>query len=158
MVWKDQVNVLDQQRIFTLLAKGPRLDGYLSQLRRADKLDFASWGGFAQNFADRRIPFEHPSMTAIWERTRSEFLFIPTFSAGASGPYLPGTALKGALHTGYLAARWSEGFLKEIAADFGGDRPPRRPAEAAERMGVGDPGHSRMRMVAISDSITLQPR
>jgi len=30
MVWRDQVNVLDQTRIFKLLAKGPRLDGYLT--------------------------------------------------------------------------------------------------------------------------------
>ena len=45
MVWKDHVNVLDQRRIFRLLAKGPRLDGYLAQLKKADKLDFASWGG-----------------------------------------------------------------------------------------------------------------
>src|SRR5258708_3385232 len=50
MVWRDHVNVLDQRRIFKLLAKGPRLDGYLAQLKKADKLDFASWGGFAQNF------------------------------------------------------------------------------------------------------------
>ncbi len=46
MVWRDQVNVLDQTRIFKLLARGPRLEGYLTQLRRAEKLDFASWGGF----------------------------------------------------------------------------------------------------------------
>jgi CRISPR-associated protein Csm5 len=51
MVWKDQVNVLDQMRIFRLLSKGPRLEGYLTQIRRADRLDFASWGGYAQNFA-----------------------------------------------------------------------------------------------------------
>jgi hypothetical protein len=36
MVWKDHVNVLDQRRIFRLLAKGPRLDGYLTQLKRAE--------------------------------------------------------------------------------------------------------------------------
>ncbi len=59
MVWKDHVNVLDQYRIFRLLAKGPRLDSYLTQLKNAEKLDFASWGGFAQNFAGRRIPFEN---------------------------------------------------------------------------------------------------
>ncbi len=70
MVWKDHVNVLDQRRIFRLLAKGPRLDGYLAQLKKADKLDFASWGGFAQNFAGRRIPFEHPSAIPAW-RTRA---------------------------------------------------------------------------------------
>ena len=46
MIWKDQVNILNQTRIFKLLAKGPRLDSYLTQLKRAEKLDFASWGGF----------------------------------------------------------------------------------------------------------------
>ena len=48
MVWRDQVNVLDQPRIFKLLSKGPRLEGYLAQLHKATKLDFASWGGFAE--------------------------------------------------------------------------------------------------------------
>ncbi len=56
---------------FRLLAKGPRLDGYLAQLKKADKLDFASWGGFAQNFAGRRIPFEHPSSIPFWEQARA---------------------------------------------------------------------------------------
>ena len=37
MVWRDQVNVLDQTRIFRLLSKGPRLEEYLTQLRRATK-------------------------------------------------------------------------------------------------------------------------
>src|SRR3712207_2836507 len=75
MVWKDQFNVLDQDRICRLLGRGPRLEGYLTQLRRAEKLDFASWGGFAQNYAARRIPFEHASMTAYWNDTRAEHLF-----------------------------------------------------------------------------------
>ena len=94
MVWKDQVNVLDQRRIFRLLAKGPRLEGYLTQLKKADKLDFASWGGFAQNFADRRIAFESPAYSAYWNRAVGDSLHIPTFSAGTSGPFLPGAALK----------------------------------------------------------------
>ena len=34
MVWKDQVNVLDQTRIFKLLSRGPRLEGYLQQLKK----------------------------------------------------------------------------------------------------------------------------
>ena len=76
MVWKDHVNVLDQWRIFRLLAKGPRLEGYLNQLKTAEKLDFASWGGFAQNFAGRRIPFEHASSIPVWERAQSQNLFI----------------------------------------------------------------------------------
>src|ERR1700674_2659655 len=82
MVWKDHVNVLDQRRIFRLLAKGPRLEGYLSQLKKAETLDFASWGGFAQNFAGRRIPFEHASSSGYWERARAESLHIPTFASG----------------------------------------------------------------------------
>ena len=92
MVWKDHVNVLDQRRIFRLLAKGPRLEGYLAQLKKADKLDFASWGGFAQNFAGRRLPFEHASSIPFYERAHAADLFIPTFATNASGPYLPATA------------------------------------------------------------------
>src|ERR1700733_7145261 len=81
MVWRDQVNVLDQPRIFRLLSKGPRLEGYLAQLHKATKLDSASWGGFAQNYADRRIPFEDAAYTPYWERAQAESLSIPTFAA-----------------------------------------------------------------------------
>src|SRR5689334_2248124 len=82
MVWKDQVNVLDQRRIFKLLSKGPRLDGYLAQLRRARQLDFASSGGFAQNFAVRRVPFEHLASSAYWNRASGDPLHIPAFARG----------------------------------------------------------------------------
>jgi CRISPR-associated protein Csm5 len=81
MVWRDQVNVLDQPRIFKLLSKGPRLEGYLTQLHRATKLDFASWGGFAQNYADRRIPFEDAAYASYCDRAPVESLSIPTFAA-----------------------------------------------------------------------------
>jgi len=151
MVWKDQVNVLDQRRIFRLLAKGPRLEGYLAQLRRADKLDFASWGGFAQNFADRRIPFEHPSSSAYWERARGDSLHIPTFHAGCEGPYLPGSAIKGALRTGMLFARWKDGLPQNLSWPQG-ERPGRRPGEAVEEQALGHSGASLMRAVSISDS------
>src|SRR5450631_3625056 len=104
MVWKDQVNVLDQNRIFKLLSRGPRLEGYLTQLKKATKLDFASWGGFAQNYADRRIPFSDASLSKHIDRAQGDSLNIPLFAAGTSGPYLPATALKGALHTGMLHA------------------------------------------------------
>lgn len=152
MVWKDQVNVLDQRRIFRLLAKGPRLDNYLAQLKRADKLDFASWGGFAQNFAGRRIPFENPASTACWERARADSLHIPTFVSGPDGPYIPGTALKGALRTGMLFASLKNGNLDQVAAQFRGDRPPRRPAEAVEDSKLGAAGGNRMRVFRASDS------
>ncbi len=156
MVWKDHVNVLDQRRIFRLLAKGPRLDGYLSQLKKADKLDFASWGGFAQNYSGRRIPFEHPSSTQYWERTHAEHLFIPTFSTGPRGPYLPATALKGALRTGVVHGRISErllGDLAERAASEG--RLPRRPAISAEEAALGSGGADAMKFVAAADSGTV---
>ena len=152
MVWKDQINVLDQPRIFRLLSKGPRLDGYLAQIKKAEKLDFASWGGFAQNFAGRRISFEHPSSTPCWERARGEVLFIPTFSAGPNGPFLPASALKGALRTGVVATRIGPGALREVASKLQSDRPPRRPAESLEAQSVGPPGTSRMKAVGLSDS------
>src|SRR5258708_4221848 len=149
MVWKDHVSVLNQRRIFRLLAKGPRLEGYLTQLKKADKLDFASWGGFAQNFADRRIPFEHASCSAYWDRASGESLNIPTFSCGASGPYLPGAAIKGVLRTGMLFANLKPGMLRDVAPMFQGDRPPRRPAEGPEAQALSGSGHSRMRAIAV---------
>jgi CRISPR-associated protein Csm5 len=148
MVWKDQVNVLDQTRIFRLLARGPRLDGYLAQLRKATKLDFASWGGFAQNFSQRRIPFEDAQSTAIWNAAPSEVLFIPTFAANYRGAYLPASALKGALRTGLVFSRWSTGTLDRVAAAMEGDRVPRRPGEAAE----ANSGASQMKVLAAADS------
>ncbi len=152
MVWKDAVNVLDQTRIFRLLSKGPRLEGYLAQLKKATKLDFASWGGFAQNYAERRVPFEHPSLTALFEKAPAELLFIPTFAAGASGPYLPGTAIKGSLRTGALVNGWKDNTTKELAERFAGERPPRRPAIAVEEQVLGGGGSDRMRYESASDS------
>ncbi len=153
MVWKDHVNVLDQRRIFRLLAKGPRLDGYLAQLKKAEKLDFASWGGFAQNFAGRRIPFEHLSSIPLWERAPAQNLFIPTFAESPSGPYVPGTAIKGALRTGSVFDRFSEGVMRDLAERIAkDDRPPRNPAMKAEEAVLGGGGSNRMRRVSAGDS------
>ncbi len=152
MVWKDHVNVLDQWRIFRLLAKGPRLEGYLNQLKTAEKLDFASWGGFAQNFAGRRIPFESAAYSAYWNRAAGDSLHIPTFAAGASGPYLPATAIKGALRTGMVFANWRDGMLQNTLARVKGERMPRRPAEGVEESALGPAGSNRMRLIAAGDS------
>ena len=136
-----------------MLAKGPRLEGYLTQLKTADKLDFASWGGFAQNFAGRRIPFEHSSSIPVWERARSENLFIPTFATNTSGPYLPATAIKGALRTGAVFDRWNEKTLRELASRMEEDpRPPRNPAGKAEDAVLGGHAGNRMRRVGTADS------
>ena len=148
MVWKDQVNVLDQTRIFKLLARGPRLEGYLAQLRKAAKLDFASWGGFAQNFSQRRVPFESAEMTAVWNAAPSESLFIPTFAASYRGPYLPASAIKGALRTGLVFSRWSSGVIDRLAASLENDRVPRRLAEGAEANAQA----SQMRVLSMADS------
>lgn len=156
MVWKDHVNVLDQRRIFRLLAKGPRLEGYLSQLKKAEKLDFASWGGFAQNYAGRRIPFEHASSTQFWERARAEYLFIPTFANGPRGPYLPGTAIKGALRTGVVHGRMTERLLQDVSTRIGSEgRLPRHPAGSLEDAALGPAGADTMRLISASDSNTI---
>jgi CRISPR-associated protein Csm5 len=152
MVWKDHVNVLDQWRIFRLLAKGPRLEGYLNQLKTAEKLDFASWGGFAQNFAGRRIPFENAAYSAYWNRAAGESLHIPTFAAGASGPYLPATAIKGALRTGMVFANWRDGMLQDTLARVKGERLPRRPSEPVEDQALGQGGSNKMKLIGAGDS------
>lgn len=148
MVWRDQVNVLDQPRIFKLLARGPRLEGYLAQLRKATKLDFASWGGFAQNFSQRRIPFEDPGSSAIWNSAPPHSLFIPTFAADHRGAYLPGSALKGALRTGLVFSRWTIHTIERVAAAMDGDRVPPHVAESAE----GSAAASQAKVIAIADS------
>ena len=148
MVWKDHVNVLDQRRIFKLLARGPRLEGYLAQLRKATKLDFASWGGFAQNFSERRIPFENQEAATIWNSVPPESLFIPTFAADHRGPYLPASALKGALRTSFVASRWTAGTMDRIAASLDSERVPRRLSDSAE----AGSGASQTKIVSIADS------
>lgn len=155
MVWRDQVNILDQNRIFKLLAKGPRLEGYLAQLRKSEKLDFASWGGFAQNFAGRRIPFEHASSTQFWNSTRAENLFIPTFATGPHGKLIPGTAVKGALRTGLVHARIGEKQMKDAAARAEDSRSLRRIGPAAEDSALGVSGQAMMRGIAPADSASV---
>jgi CRISPR-associated protein Csm5 len=154
MVWRDQVNVLDQKKIFRLLAKGPRLDSYLAQIRRAEKLDFTSWGGYAQNYALRRIPFDHASASQHYQRARAEDLFIPTFAAApAGGIYVPASILKGVLRTAMLADRATEGQWKDLAARLeDAERLPRRPAEPVEAAVIGNGGSSRTRPLMLADS------
>jgi CRISPR-associated protein Csm5 len=159
MVWKDQVNVLDQRRIFRLLAKGPRLDTYLGQIRRADKLDFASWGGYAQNYASRRIPFEHPSSAAYYARAAAEHLFIPTFAAAAGGGiFVPGSAIKGALRRAVLLDMATEQHWKQaLEAVQRAERPPRAPAALLEESVFGNRNADRLRGLMVSDSAPVPP-
>ncbi|MBI4891804.1 MAG: hypothetical protein HY821_14355 [Acidobacteria bacterium] len=157
MVWKDQVNVLDQRRIFQLLAKGPRLDTYLNQIRKADKLDFASWGGYAQNYASRRIPFEHPSSAQYYARTAPEHLFIPTFATAAKGGlYVPGSALKGPLRNALLIEKATAGHWSQLSAKIqASERPPRQPGAALEASVLGSGGSARTRALLLADSDSI---
>jgi len=154
MVWRDQVNVLDQMRIFRLLAKGPRLDSYLAQIRRADKLDFASWGGYAQNFALRRIPLESPDLAKLFERARPDDLSIPTFATTQGGVYLPASALKGPLRTGLVIAKASEAHFRDLAARTA-DGPVRRAAGSLETAVLGNSASVKTRALLIADSAAV---
>ncbi|HNY39351.1 MAG TPA: hypothetical protein PKJ41_03120 [Bryobacteraceae bacterium] len=149
MVWKDQINILDQKRIFRLLSRGPRLDSYLAQIRRAEKLDFASWGGYAQNFALRRIPLDEPSLAAHFDRAHPEDLFIPTFATTPRAAiYLPASALKGPLRTAMIVSRTS---LKQVESQVN-HAATRSAARFLEQAILGDSGSSRTRPLCISDS------
>lgn len=154
MVWKDQVNVLDQKKIFRLLAKSPRLDSYLSQIRRADKLDFNSWGGYAQNYALRRIPLESPALSRVFERALPEQLFLPTFAVAPSGGiYVPATALKGVMRTALLAARLNPAHWSMLGDKLEtAERAPRSPAEILESAALGSHGQARTRGFLLADS------
>ncbi len=153
MLWRDQINVLDQTRIFKLLSRGPRLEGYLGQLRKATKLDFASWGGFAQNYADRRIPFEDPAYTPYWNSASAESLSIPIFAKSKDGPFVPGSAIKGALRTAYVFSRVKPAPIRELAEKLAaGERLPKKPADNMEQHAAGSGGSDRMRAVSIGDS------
>lgn len=148
MVWKDQVSVLDQTRIFKLLARGPRLEGYLGQLRKATRLDFASWGGFAQSFSQRRIAFDNSDSTSIWNAAPTEALFIPIFASTFRGAYVPASSIKGVLRTGLVHSRWSTATMEKIASSLEGDRVPRRIADASENQA----GASQVRILSMADS------
>lgn len=155
MVWKDHVNVLDQNKIFALMAKRPVFEGYLTQLRKAEKFDFQNWGGLAQSAALRRIPFESPAYSPIWDRARADDLFIPTFMKSAQGHYLPGTAIRGALRTAMVHKVWTERGEKLFEAwqhQFQNERGFRYAAQPEESAAMGSRGKDRMRSFSIGDS------
>lgn len=151
MVWKDQVNVLNQRQIFRLLARGPRIESYLGQLRKSEKLDFASWGGYAQNYAMRRIGFDDPASADVYAKAPAEECFIPTFASGLKGIYLPGSVLKGAIRLAMLVDRVTEGQFKAAVESLNSDM-PRRSAGVLESSILGASGVSRTRPISLSDS------
>lgn len=155
MVWKDHVNVLDQTKIFQMMAKRPVFEGYLTQLRKAEKFDFQNWGGLAQSAALRRIPFESSAYSPIWERAYAEHLFIPTFARGPQGHYLPGTSLRGALRTALVHKLWAEQGEKLYSAwaeQFKNERGYRWAAQSQEGSALGQRSQDRLRAVAVGDS------
>ena len=120
--------------------------GYLAQLKKADRLDFASWGGFAQNFAGRRIPFEHASAIPRWEKARAGKSVHPDVRRVPWRPLCARDAIKGALRTGAVSDRWTEATMRDLAgASWCEDRVPRYPPCKAEEAVLGGAGSSRMR-------------
>ena len=113
-------------------------------MRKATTLDFASWGGFAQNYADRRILFEDPAYTPYWNRATPDSLSIPTFASNEAGPFLPGAALKGALRTGFVFDAVKPGAVRDLNGRY--------PGEQLERQTAGARGSDRMRVFSIADS------
>jgi len=51
-----------------------------------------------------------------------------------------------------MFANFKNGMLRDTAMKFQGERPPRRPAEAAEEQALGSSGTNRMRLLAAGDS------
>lgn len=117
MVWQNEVRVLDQERIFKLLARNPRLESYLDHLRKAERLEWSQWGGYAQGYASAKIPFASGGLASIWEKARTEDLHIPRFAHGGGRRLLPGTALKGALRTAWLAGALDPEKAKKLWAE-----------------------------------------
>lgn len=102
MVWQNEIRVLDQERIFKLLARNPRLESYLEHLRKAERLEWSQWGGYAQSYSSARIPFASGGLAAIWDKARNEDLHIPRFAHGGGRRLMPGSAIKGAFRTAWL--------------------------------------------------------
>ncbi len=103
MVWQNEVRVLDQERIFKLLARNPRLESYLEHLRKAERLEWSQWGGYAQGYSSAKIPFASAGLASIWEKARNEDLHIPRFAHGGGRRLMPGSAIKGAFRTAWLS-------------------------------------------------------
>ena len=117
MVWQNEVRVLDQERIFKLLARNPRLESYLDQLRKGQRLEWSQWGGYAQSYSSARIPFASAGLAAVWDKARTEDLQIPRFAHGGSRRILPASAIKGALRTAWLGGAIDPEKAKQLWAE-----------------------------------------
>ena len=157
MVWKDHVNVLDQWRIFRLLAKGPRLEGYLTQLKNAEKLDFAVVGRLRAEL--RRPPHsvrESGLLGVLESRGGREPAHPDVRRRRVAARICRRTAIKGALRTGMVFAQLARRHAAGCARPREG-----RAAAAASRGERGRSGARRrraptsMRFVSAGDSATV---
>jgi len=119
-------------------------------LRKSEKLDFASWGGYAQNYALRRIAFDDPASAEVYDRAPAELCSIPTFASNLDGIYLPASVLKGAIRLALLVDRVSENQIKSAVESLNSDMPrraagnPKSPCSA--RRAQPDPGRAALRL------------
>ncbi len=68
MVWRDQVNVLNQHRIFKLLSKGPRLEGYLQQLQKGHPARFRLLGRLRAELCRPAHPLRRRLLYAVLQQ------------------------------------------------------------------------------------------
>jgi CRISPR-associated protein Csm5 len=149
MVWKDHVNVLDQWRIFRLLAKGPapgRLSGAAQDGRQAR---FRLLGRLR---AELRRPPHSVRKRRLFGLLESRRRREPAHSHLCRGRFRPVPARR--RHQRSVAHRHAVRQLaRRHAAGSGrkrvkGERPPRHPAESVEEQALGPSGSNRMRFVA----------
>lgn len=132
MVWQNEVRVLDQERIFKLLARNPRLESYLGQLRRGERLEWSLWGGYAQSYSSLKIPFASGGLAGVWEKARMEDLHIPRFAHAGGRRILPGSAIKGALRTAWLGGVINPERARELWIEGAAAGPRWRPSAQLE--------------------------
>jgi len=89
-VWKDHVKRPRSvvRHLYGCWRKGPRLDGYLAQLKIAGTSWIRFWGCLAQNFGGRRIfPVRECSIYGLWNRAVGDSL-ISTFAHRRFGTHI----------------------------------------------------------------------
>ena len=155
MVWKDHVNVLDQWRIFRLLAKGAAARRLSHPAEDRAKAGLRVVGRVR---AELRRPAHSVRESRLFDVLESRERREPAHSdvrRGRVGRLSAGTAIKGALRTGMVFANWREGMLQDVLGRVKGERLPRRPAESVEEQALGPAGVSRMRLVSVGDSAVV---
>ena len=112
-------------------------------------------GRVRSEFRGTKDSFETAGAAALCEKAHPENLIYSDIRNVATGPYLPATAIKGALRTGAVFDRWSEATMRHIAGRIENGRFPRDLAVKAEDSVLGGPQGNRMKAFSAADSGSL---